>query len=430
MIKNYFLLASALVLSVASLQAQIFITSKSIDKSETSPMTNPVVDVMPPVLNCLQGIQTNFLPTGKVQLWSTDFLASVSDNVTPANQIDLGIRRAGTGTGFPVGANGHALQSLLFDCTEQGVQQVELWARDQAGNSSYCLTSILLQDNNGACNTSPGSIKVTSSSASECSVEDLEFYVSGVDSLGVPFILYQSGYIANFDVPVGSSGIITVFKDDNPTNGVTTYDWLLIRKHLNGTELLNTPFKIIAADVNKDGMLNVQDSIDFYNVMLGITLEFPNTPSFRFIPDNYVFQNPANPLAEAFPESYSFINLQDHLEVNFIPIKVGDVNNTFACNTVDPGNADDRHLNANTSAKVFPNPASSGATIYLRLETEGFARVQIRDISGKLLLEQNRLMAAGDQQIEIPATSLGQAGIYTWTVLVNGELSSGKLIRL
>lgn len=430
MFKNYFLLASALVLSAASLQAQVFITGKSIDKSETSPMTNPVVDVMPPVLNCMQGIQTNFLPTGKVQLWTTDFLASVSDNVTPANQIDLGIRRAGTGTGFPVGSNGHALQSLLFDCTEQGVQQVELWARDQAGNSSHCVTSILLQDNNGACNTSPGSIKVTSSSASECSVEDLEFYVSGVDSLGLPFILHQSGYIANFDVPVGSSGAITVFKDDNPTNGVTTYDWVLIRKHLNGTELLNTPFKIIAADVNKDGALNVQDSIDFYNVILGISPEFPNTPSFRFIPDNYIFQNPANPLAEAFPESYTFTNLQEHLELNFIPIKVGDVNNTFVCNSVDPGNAEDRQLNVNTSAKVFPNPTSAGTTISLHLEAEALTRVQIRDISGNLVLEQNSRLAAGEQQMEIPAAALRQAGIYIWTVLVNGELTSGKLIRL
>jgi hypothetical protein len=180
-------------------------------------------------------------------------------------------------------------------------------------------------------------------------------------------------------------------------------------------------------------MLNVQDSIDFYYLILGIDEEFPNNnPSVRFIPETYLFQNPANPLTEAFPESYSFNNIQGPLSVNFIPVKVGDVNGSFICNSTAPGDPEFRKNPASAflQAAIFPNPTHDGATMTLHLPITGFARIQIMDVSGKLVLETGGMMPAGEQQINIPATALQQPGMYLWRVLLDRQLTSGKLIRL
>ena len=39
-------------------------------------------------------------------------------------------------------------------------------------------------------------------------------------------------------------------KNDNYLNGVSTLDLVLIQKHILGLQLLNSPYKVIAADIN------------------------------------------------------------------------------------------------------------------------------------------------------------------------------------
>jgi hypothetical protein len=44
----------------------------------------------------------------------------------------------------------------------------------------------------------------------------------------------------------------------------------------------------------------------------------------------YRFPNPANPWATTFPESISMNNLPGNASINFIAIKIGDVNGSTA----------------------------------------------------------------------------------------------------
>src|SRR5690606_38908605 len=59
-------------------------------------------------------------------------------------------------------------------------------------------------------------------------------------------------------------------KDDNPLNGVTTFDLVLISKHILGSEPLNSPYKMIAADANKSGSITTFDIVEFRKLILGI----------------------------------------------------------------------------------------------------------------------------------------------------------------
>jgi len=127
---------------------------------------------------------------------------------------------------------------------------------------------------------------------------------------------------------------ITPTRNDNPLNGVTTYDLVLISKHILANPSLNSPYKIIAADANKSASITTLDISLFRRLILGIDSALANNTSWRFVDKAFVFPNPLNPFQTAFPEKIENV---DKLAPNppsqdFVVIKVGDVNNTAIAN--------------------------------------------------------------------------------------------------
>ena len=137
------------------------------------------------------------------------------------------------------------------------------------------------------------------------------------------------------EVSTGNDYNITPKKNTNPLNGVNTFDLVLISKHILGIELLDSPYKIIAADANNSGSVTALDLAKIRSLILHLSDEFPNNTSWRFIDADYQFNNPMEPLSENFPESMECINiLESEVNMNFIGIKVGDVNGTAIPNSL------------------------------------------------------------------------------------------------
>ncbi len=122
------------------------------------------------------------------------------------------------------------------------------------------------------------------------------------------------------------------FKDDNPLNGVTTYDLVLISKHILGIEPLGSPYKIIAADANKSNGVTTFDIVELRKLILGIYQELPANTSWRFVDKAFPFPNPLNPFQTAFPEGVNCIAFPSSND-DFVGIKIGDVNNTAVSNS-------------------------------------------------------------------------------------------------
>ena len=134
-------------------------------------------------------------------------------------------------------------------------------------------------------------------------------------------------YTFTNSIPYGSNIQLTPYKNDNHLNGVTTFDLVLISKHILGLQTLDSPYKIIAADANHSGLVTTADIVELRKMILGITDELPSNPSWRFVPASFTFPDPQQPLANPFPEQL----LLEHLTINrdsanFIAIKTGDVN--------------------------------------------------------------------------------------------------------
>jgi len=339
------LLFSLLLLFVTGVSAQ---RNSVLTAEKTSPPLDPMqfqgppMDIEPPTVVCLNIQQVSLTHPGQTSLWASDFLQSVSDNETPAGEIRTGIRKSGTGTGFPVGGNGVPIQQISFDCTELGIQSVELWAIDLAGNATYCPASVEISDLSGYCDPNNyDSIRVcVSSGCNGAPIEGVYFNIDGTD-------WFQP--IVPGDTVTGPDGCAKVYipfsnntytilpeKEDDPLNGVTTYDLLLISKHILGLEPLDNPYKLIAADANKSGSITSFDLIELRKLIMGIYTELPNNTSWRFVNSDFEFPNPMNPFATTFPEQLS---VEDGLfsdTLAFYGVKIGDVDCTATLHGLAP----------------------------------------------------------------------------------------------
>ncbi len=139
----------------------------------------------------------------------------------------------------------------------------------------------------------------------------------------------NSGDYLITDIPIGSNCELSPDKMDEARLGVSISDIVLVQRHLVFLDTLDSPYKIIAADVDGSNSVNITDLISMQRVILFIDTEFSIGKTWRFIPESFTFSNPLNPFAFSFPEEIAVNGIaQNELDQNFIGLKVGDVNNS------------------------------------------------------------------------------------------------------
>ena len=352
-----------------------------------------VKDCKAPTAVCINGLSVNIMPIGMITLWASDFLQYADDNCTLANQLKLAIRKSGTGAGFPVDAAGNPQTSVTFNCAELGTQAVELWAQDLAGNADFCETYVLVQDNMSVCPTVVATVAGALRTEAADGLEAANVDISGVSDLVPSFsAITQSndeGAYSFNNIPLTANYTVTPEKDDNPLNGVTTYDLVLISKHILGLEPLNSPYKMIAADANKNGSITTFDIVELRKLILGIYPELPSNTSWRFVDKKFAFFNLNNPFQLPFPENKSVNNFQQTTPAaDFIAVKIGDVNGTALPNS------------------LMQSDARTAATVLFEVDMAGTAFAEVSTVkSGETVL--------------VPIRAAGEAEAFQFTLLVD-----------
>lgn len=405
-----------------------WIVTNSNGLSQTCERDVWVKDCKPPTIVCLNGLVANVLSTQTSMLWATDFLQYTLDNTSPSPLIKLGIRKEGTGTGFPVHGMGNPVTQVTFDCSELGTHAVELWAMDVEGNADYCVTYVIIEDNLGFCVDPPVAIEACAKIA--CAEDEFLEETVFDFTLNSPFIPPASYFevggcaILNLPLPANSEVLITPTIDDNPLNGVTTYDMVLLQQILDGIDEFDNPYAWIAADANNDKVVDSLDIVECKNLILGIYTELPNSSSWRFVDKNHIFPSP-NPLSAPFPESVvvSSNNLPAE-NITFVAVKMCDI----SCLNV----VGFYEQTANEQAQIGtpePNPTEQNAFIPLQLPNAAQLRLEVSDFTGRLVYRNELSLPEGPALLEIPASALPNAGGYVWRVQVEEQTKSGKLIR-
>lgn len=290
-------------------------------------------DTVPPVVVCKSNVDFPTFLNCQSSGWATDFIDTVYDNSTPPLNLVFGIRKICLGAGFPVDALEAPVTSVAFTGSEWGEQAVEIWAKDGAGNASSCVATVIVFDATGSCDPF---LTISANTPEAEGINRAALDVKGshcyFDSINYRL---QTNLWGNWDgvgglAPTGAVYSITPSKDTNFLNGVTTYDLALIQKHILSLQLLDSPYKIIAADANQDGQVTAYDIVILRKLILGYINKLPNGKSWRFVPFDYAFPDLTDPFHPAFPERIN--EPGNPFSYRFAGVKIGDVDYS-----ADPG---------------------------------------------------------------------------------------------
>jgi hypothetical protein len=329
-----------------------FIVNLADGCGNTNMITIPfsVVDCVGPTPSCIAGIAVPLMPlppntdadgdgdfdAGAAMLQAIDFIAS------PITQECSGPVRYSINLAGQIPSPTQT--SLVLTCDNLGTQIIEVYAWDNANNPTRVQPNGTVGGRNfGFCQTF---VIVQAGGQVNCGGIMLTGMISGriLNELGqaVPQVdVNVSGYMAmstnteadgNYfaeDLPHGGPYTITPYRDNNAINGVTTFDLIQINKHILGTQLLGSPYKMIAADANNSKSITTLDIIQIRRVILGLANTYPNNTTWRFIDASFTFPDPTNPWLTPFPEVIQINSLSATLNNrNFVAVKIGDVNNS------------------------------------------------------------------------------------------------------
>ena len=278
-------------------------------------------DFEPPTPVGFNGLTTVIIPSsGLLTLYASDFDSGNStDNCTDAQDLIFS---------FSSDTNDTTLNNIcdvLFS-NNCGIISLEIWVTDEAGNQDFYLIYILVQDPNWVCGCNffppllPSILVQTPEGLDLCNYE--------VCSNGVNCYNVNSSGIVSVPPGTQNGDIITLHKNDNPTNGMTTFDLLLIAKHIIGTQPFTSPFQLIAADANLSNTVTTFDIVLMSSIMLQINTQFPSGESWVFSPEEHVFDE----------------NISQY---EFTAIKLGDMNgsaNAGSCLVGEPTSSETRNL--------------------------------------------------------------------------------------
>ncbi len=304
-----------------------------------------VRDCKAPAPICINGLSTELMPVvqpdgnggGMMAVWANDFIASkIYDCNGQGPETQAGLKLV---TKYSINRVGQPVKDdqtgLTFTCADKGkVINVEIHAWDEKGNHDFCVTFIEIQDNRKVCpsggtgTTNEGEINGLIATDDAKPVASVEVAISGdkQDKGTTP----NSGLYGFNSLLKGGDFTITPQLDKEHSNGVSTFDLVLIQKHILGIQPITNPYRLLAADVNVSKTISTLDMIQIRKLILNIDERFKSVASWKFVDAKYKFDEPTNPWKNEIPEVVNVNDLEGKVQADFIAIKMGDVNGNAA----------------------------------------------------------------------------------------------------
>lgn len=298
---------------------------------------------------CLTTVTTVVMPsTGSIEIWASDFDYGSYDNCTPQEELEFSFTANKNNT------------NATFTCEDipDGQEMfipITMWVHDNAGNSDFCSIGLILQDGIGDVCEDINRHVVSGRVATEQNqaIKESMVMASTVNDK-VMVSSHMTSIDGNYavDITEGSDVKIEVEKADDIMNGVSTLDLVMIQRHILGLDGFDSPYKVIASDVNNDSKITASDLVALRKVILGIENKFPNGQKvWRFADADQTFSNNNKPFP--FNESFTMMNVTgDNSNMNFVGMKVGDVNGSVSVNAKG-SEVDNRNLAAYSMSYDF-----------------------------------------------------------------------------
>lgn len=285
-----------------------------------------VKDCKNPTPLCYSEITTVVMPSTTprmVTIKARDFDRGSTDNCNPGatcGQCYTQLRFSFSGTDPK-----DSLRTFTQD--DVGLNELDMWVWDVAGNRDYCTVTVYIQDNVANGNLVAGTVKTET----DDKLADVKINAEDLVGHETMTATTSANGLFQFDMPSDRSYRFGAQKTGDYVNGLTTLDLVIIQKHLLGIKAIANPYKLMAADANNDKKVTTSDILALRNLILGNTLKLDNSDSWRFVDSRYNFENTDNPWSSGNDDMYYILihNLTENMmDNNFVALKVGDVNNS------------------------------------------------------------------------------------------------------
>jgi len=425
----------------------IFTVRDACGNTDTCSTTVTVLDMTAPTPYCIGSLITSIA-------WHADGVYTILDpkkfdvgsfdNLTPKHKLK-----------FEAVPN-------RFTCDSLGARQVRIWVTDEAGNKDYCTVTLILQDNLGMCPPPvlpEDTLFIEGSllSTGDAPIDSVTITVYSDDTTGS---LALDGTYRAEGLTAGSNYIITHSKSDQFLKGVSASDYKLLTDHIQGYDTLDHPYQLLAADINGDDTINVEDAYLLGYYLLSGSQVPPSQASWRFVPSDYdlsLIQVLSNSIAQV-PRHRIFNPLNASVSgADFTGVKIGDLDFSLQeeisalefqsgspakAEFVNPGywvkkqrinEAEASGKRAATlvtvkeSTSLFPNPFNQFTSLQFSSPADGQGILRIFDLNGKLVYSRLESVSPGVNLVRIEGSNLRQKGIYIYNLTLPGMNLNGKL---
>lgn len=293
-----------------------------------------VKDTIKPSASCKKS--NNYLSDqGLITLKANQFDGGSTDNTTPAGKLRFSWTKKLADTVLEVNCNYIKIKRATGDTTLDTVRvfpferNFNLWVTDSSGNQDTCKGNRFLAffDTLNIC----GKAAIRTNAA-------IQGKVTMLNGKNIPNVILsaiggdqaqnKTDQDGSYLIKGITPGMYKVFpyKNDDPLLGVSTADLINIQKHVLGLSKLDSPEKLIAADINNDGDISSIDLLELRKLILGLYDQFPQNTSWRFF-DQSIMARVSDLIAlKDFEKPFVEARKDETIVQNFTGIKIGDVN--------------------------------------------------------------------------------------------------------
>jgi hypothetical protein len=328
-------------------------------------------------------------------------------SVNPVSRWDWVITGGSSGQQFGCNAGNTIGVPIIV---EMRVWDVRLLVPGTAEGSDFCSTRLILIDNQGGCGE--GTLVVLGGTIQTEAIE-----MMGAVDVTLKAELPEYPHTTKTDkdgkyefatLPIGVNYTIEANKNGDYLNGVNTLDLVQIQRHILGIQKLENPYKLIAADADGDEAIRVNDIVTLRKLILGITDEIENMPSWRFVDASDRMENGPWPFREVI--SHGALT-ETKMENNFIAVKLGDVDGSAAANVIsqqtEPRNVGIKLIAEDRQIKV-------GEEVLVPITADQFT--EVHGMQWTMKHEGLELIAIDGRAIELKEDNVGKIQANTTTL--------------
>jgi hypothetical protein len=170
--------------------------------------------------------------------------------------------------------------TLNCDDLREPLTALRLYQVDSKGNSTYCRVYVKLEDKYSLCNRAQ--VNISGKISLRPGLKLNGFRVTLTGSQEFITITNEEGVFTFDGLKANAPYTLSISKESGFLEGVSTYDLLLINRHILGIRPFKSPYSFAAADVNNSGSVTTLDMVILRKMILLVEKSFPNNANWRF----------------------------------------------------------------------------------------------------------------------------------------------------